>query len=145
MLYSTNASITIDIGQYLQDHPWLQVSNFNLLIPGLINLVLIAAVVGFLFLILLGGIQWMTSGGDKNALENAKNRITAALVGIIIVFSAWAILSLVKSFFGITEWSGPSKPVCNCVYLNPTADHGFCRSNCGSKAGKICWVDSECK
>lgn len=102
MIYSTAIS---DIGKYLEElpigNPWKNIQNINVLIPNLINLVLIAAVVVFFFLILFGGVQWITSGGDKESLSKAKGKITSALVGIIIVFSAWAILNLVNYFFRI--------------------------------------------
>jgi len=125
MIYST---ITSDIGKYLEGlpigNPWKNVQHINILIPNLINLVLIAAVVIFFFLLLLGGIQWITSGGDKESLSKAKGKITSALVGIIIVFSAWAILNLVNHFFRINyssptetcrgpgERCGPGLPAC---------------------------------
>ena len=48
-----------------------------------------------------GGIQWIMSGGDKAKTEEARNRITAALVGLAIVASAWAIMKLVEYFFGL--------------------------------------------
>ena len=60
----------------------------------------IAAIVAFVFLI-WGGIQWITSGGDKTGLENARNRITNAIIGLVIVVAAWAIFQLVQIvFFG---------------------------------------------
>ncbi|HCS79203.1 TPA: hypothetical protein DIV55_05705 [Patescibacteria group bacterium] len=61
---------------------------------------IIAAVLAFIFL-LLGGIQWITSGGDKAGLEAARNKITNAIVGLIIVASAWAIMLLVGQFTGL--------------------------------------------
>lgn len=72
------------------------------IITGLVQLILIAAaVIAFVFLI-IGGIKWITSGGDKAATEAARGTITAALVGLLIVFGAWAIIQLVQTFFGIT-------------------------------------------
>ncbi|KKP23206.1 MAG: hypothetical protein UR11_C0001G0180 [Candidatus Woesebacteria bacterium GW2011_GWC1_30_29] len=41
------------------------------------------------------------SGGDKAQTEGARNQITAALVGLVIVFSAWAIAQLLATFFNI--------------------------------------------
>lgn len=78
----------------------------NISIPGLIggaiNLILIAAAVIFFFILVIGGIRWITSGGDKANTEGARNQITAALVGLVIVFAAWAIIQLIQLFFGIT-------------------------------------------
>jgi hypothetical protein len=60
----------------------------------------IAALAAFAFLI-WGGIQWITSGGDKAQYEAARNRITYALVGLAIVAAAWAVMQLVGKFFGV--------------------------------------------
>ncbi len=61
----------------------------------------IAALVAFAFLV-WGGIQWITSGGDKNQYEAARNRITYALVGLAIVAAAWAVMQLVAKFMGFS-------------------------------------------
>ena len=61
----------------------------------------IAAIVAFAFLI-FGGITWITSGGDKQKTESARNTITAALVGLLIVFGSWAIIQLIQMFFNVS-------------------------------------------
>lgn len=78
--------------------------NFNItqLIRFAITAVLAVAGIIFFFMLVLGGIKWIMSGGDKGNTEAARNQITAALIGLIIVFSAWAIISLVDNLFGIS-------------------------------------------
>ena len=71
------------------------------IISAIIVLILIIAALVFLFMLILGGIKYITSGGDKAATEGARNQITAALIGLVIVFAAWAIITLVNAFFGI--------------------------------------------
>ncbi len=68
-------------------------------------LLLISAILAFLYLI-LGGIQWITSGGDKSALETARNKITSAIVGLIIVAAAWAVMLLIGQFIGFDILKG---------------------------------------
>ena len=87
---------TITIGE-----PERGVNDFSKLITsGLQAAIVIAAVLTFAYLI-LGGIQWITSGGDKTAYEEARGKITAALIGLGIVVAAWAIMQLVGAFFGL--------------------------------------------
>lgn len=69
-------------------------------LSGAIRLVLVVAALAFFFTLVIGGIQWILSGGDKTGAESARKRITGALVGLAIVFLAWAIASLIKSLFG---------------------------------------------
>jgi hypothetical protein len=71
------------------------------IVSGLIRLVLVIAALAFFFILVMGGIRWIASGGDKANTENARNQITAALVGLVIVFAAWAIVQLINVFFGI--------------------------------------------
>lgn len=67
-----------------------------------INLILGAAgVVAFIFL-LWGGVQWILAGGDKEGTEKARKRITSALIGLAIVFSAYALIFIVQALFGIS-------------------------------------------
>ncbi len=73
--------------------------------PGIITiivrfLVIIAAII-FFFMLVVGGIRWIASGGDKAQTEGARNQITAALVGLVIVFAAWAIVALINAFFHV--------------------------------------------
>lgn len=80
------------------------------IIQSSISLVLIVAAIVFFFMLVIGGIRWITSGGDKGATEVARNQITAALVGLVIVFAAWAIMQLVGGLFGITIFSNLTIP-----------------------------------
>lgn len=73
----------------------------NDIVSNLIGLALIVAAIVFFFMLVIGGIKWILSGGDKGQTEAARNQITAALVGLVIVFAAWAIVRLINAFFGI--------------------------------------------
>lgn len=92
---------TINIGQAATDLGQIGTLRIEQIIVGLIRLLVIGAAVVFFFWLILGGIKWMTSGGDKAKTEEARNQITAALVGLVIVFSAWAIARLIETLFGV--------------------------------------------
>ena len=82
--------------------PGFQIENLGLLISRALGVALmIAGILVFVYLV-WGGIQWIMSGGDKTKTEEARSRITAALVGLAIVAAAWAIMQLVSYFFGIS-------------------------------------------
>lgn len=84
----------------------LETLTLGQVIGAAIVLILIVAAVVFFFILIIGGVRWITSGGDKAATEGARNQITAALVGLVIVFAAWAILQLVQLFFGVDILGG---------------------------------------
>lgn len=79
----------------------------GMFLSNIITLILIIAAIIAFFLLMIGGIQWMLSGGDKAATEAARGRITAALIGLLLVFASWAIILLIEKFLGITILGGP--------------------------------------
>jgi hypothetical protein len=68
---------------------------------------LIAAILVFAYLV-LGGIEWITSGGDKGKTEEARGKITAALVGLAIVAASYALMQVVAFVFGINVFDPSS-------------------------------------
>jgi cytochrome bd-type quinol oxidase subunit 2 len=72
-----------------------------LIVKNLLTLFLIVTGVVALFMLVIGGIRWILSAGDKAQLEGARSQVTQALIGLVIVFSAFAIIKLIGSFFGI--------------------------------------------
>lgn len=84
----------------------LQNITFAGIVTGLIGIVLVLAAIIFFFILVIGGIRWITSGGDKAQTEAARNQITAALVGLVIVFAAWAIIQLIQIFFSVNIIGG---------------------------------------
>lgn len=88
-----------------QDFKPLTNLTFAGIVSGLINLVMVLAALVFFFMLVWGGIRWVTSQGDKNNVEGARNQITNALIGLAIVFAAWAIMKLIEVLFGINIFS----------------------------------------
>lgn len=71
------------------------------IIGALVKMAVVIAALVFFFMLIIGGIRWIASGGDKAKTEEARNQITAALVGLVIVFAAWAIVALINAFFKV--------------------------------------------
>ncbi|KKQ92192.1 MAG: hypothetical protein UT58_C0003G0028 [Microgenomates group bacterium GW2011_GWC1_39_7b] len=70
-------------------------------IPNFIGLVFVIGVLVFFFMLIWGAVQWISSGGDKQALESARGRITSAVIGIVILLGAFAVINVVETFFGL--------------------------------------------
>ncbi len=80
--------------------PGFQVTDIGTIVSGAIGAAfIIAGLLTFAYLV-WGGLQWITAGGDKASLEQARGRITNALVGMTIIASAYAIIQLVEYVFG---------------------------------------------
>jgi len=61
------------------------------------NLGALAVIVYFIW----GAIEWITAGSDSKKTENARSRMTNAIIGLVILVSSFTILSFIsKIFFG---------------------------------------------
>ena len=76
-------------------------NNIGATIQAVVIVIIVLAVIVALLYLLYGGIKWITSGGDKEKVESARNHITAAIVGLIIVFLAIFIISILMALFGL--------------------------------------------
>lgn len=74
---------------------------FAAFLPKLVGLALVIGVLLFFFIFAIGAIQWITSGGDKTALEGARSKISNGLIGLVILFAAFAIIQFIEFFFKI--------------------------------------------
>lgn len=56
--------------------------------------------VGLIALVFLawGGLKWLLSQGEKQAVEEARNHIIAAVVGLIVIFLSYLIVNVVLGF-----------------------------------------------
>ncbi|OGD83757.1 hypothetical protein A2572_00875 [Candidatus Collierbacteria bacterium RIFOXYD1_FULL_40_9] len=84
----------------------MKITDIGVLISRVISVVFIlAGIMTFAYLV-YGGIEYLTSGGDKTKTEAARSRITAAVVGLAIVAASWALMKLIAFFFGVDVFEG---------------------------------------
>jgi hypothetical protein len=75
------------------------------LISALLSLALNAAGIVFLFMIIWSGYQWLTSGGDKEAINKSKGRLITSFIGIAIIMLSAVIATTVGKIFGFTVFA----------------------------------------
>ena len=71
-------------------------------LSNVVALIYTVAGIVFLFMIIISGLQWLTSGGDKEAVSKARNRLIYAIVGITILAFAFFIVNVVGQLLGFT-------------------------------------------
>lgn len=79
---------------------------FATFFAGLVGLILLGGTILAFIQLLQGGLQWISSGGDKGALEAAQGRIINGIVGLFILFAGWAVFILIMQFLGISSGGG---------------------------------------
>ncbi|MEK9147260.1 MAG: hypothetical protein AAB639_03620 [Patescibacteria group bacterium] len=67
----------------------------------IIRLLAPAAGIAFFIMLLVGGFQFVTSGGDPKAAGQARTTLTYAIIGIILVVASWLILTVIKALTGV--------------------------------------------
>jgi hypothetical protein len=70
----------------------------------------LAGITAFIMLI-VGGFQYLTAGGDPKKTQAAGSTITYAIFGLVAVIAAWFILLFIEKFTGVnvTEFNWPFK------------------------------------
>ena len=84
----------------------IKITDFGRLFTGIVSFLLLSAFALAFFYLIFGGISWLTSGGDKANIEAARNKILAAIIGLIIVASTWAFFTLVGGALGYNILGG---------------------------------------
>ena len=86
--------------------------NIAQLIGTFIRTMVIVAGLGFILYFILGAVHWITSGGDKGKVEEAKQEITNAAIGLGIILALYAIAAFLKTVLQIDllniVWPTPS-------------------------------------
>ena len=74
-------------------------TDINKVIQQVINILSIIVGVIAVIMIIIGGLRYITSGGDSNNISGAKNTIIYAVIGLVVVAMAQVIVRFVLSKF----------------------------------------------
>lgn len=76
-------------------------SQFGEILGNTLNIIMVIALLILLFYLIWGAIEWITSGGDSGKLQNARNRMLQAGVGVLILSATLALFMFVQYLLGI--------------------------------------------
>ena len=65
----------------------------------LINVALSLLGIIFIVIFIMAGYQWMTAQGNEQIVTKAKDSMTRAVIGIIVIISSYAIWTFIKTTF----------------------------------------------
>lgn len=77
------------------------VTNLGSYVSAIVGLFLIVASIATIIYLVWGGINWITAGSDKGKVEEARTRLTNAIIGLTIVAASWAVFLILNYFFGL--------------------------------------------
>jgi hypothetical protein len=64
------------------------------------SLAIVIGIVFCLYVLVMSGRQYMMSGGDKQKMEQVRHRLSYAILGLVIIFLSYFIISVLTNFFG---------------------------------------------
>lgn len=82
-------------------------------IGNFLTIALAVAVLVVLVMLIIGAYEWITSGGDKEAVAKARNRIINALIGLVILAIAFALAKLAGQITGLGDITNLKIPTPN--------------------------------
>lgn len=76
-------------------------SSLTSFITNLLTVAFALAIFAVLVMLIWGSFEWITSGGDKEHVASARNRIINALIGLAVLAVAFALAKVGANFVGI--------------------------------------------
>lgn len=71
------------------------------LFRSILNAVIGLAAVALFIMFVMGGFNFLFSGGDQKKLEKARGTLTNAIIGLVVIVGAYLILRTIGLFTGI--------------------------------------------
>lgn len=73
-----------------------------IIFQNIINAALIFAGVAALFFILFAGIKYIRSGGEEEKIKSARETLTYAIIGLVIIILSFLIINIISTITGVS-------------------------------------------
>lgn len=80
--------------------------DLGIFVTNVLTLAFGIAILVVLVMLIWGAFEWITSGGDKEAVGKARNRIINALIGLAVLAIAYALTRVAGQFLGFNILEG---------------------------------------
>ncbi len=87
------------IGKTSDDAP----NVFATFISSAVGLMTLIGIIWFVFIFFIGAIGIITSGGDKNSMEQAKKKLSSGVIGLVVMLFAILIIGFIGSILGLNN------------------------------------------
>lgn len=85
------------------------IPSFDMVLTFLLRFLFIVGGLVAVIYLLLGALAWITSGGNKESVDKAREKIQAAIVGLVVMFAVLAIIVVLENVFSLGL--GLSRPI----------------------------------
>ena len=77
------------------------IKDLEVVFARVVQIVASAAGIACLIMLIVGGFKYLSAGDNPKAAESAKNTITYAFLGIVLLIVSWLVLVLLEKFTGV--------------------------------------------
>ena len=79
------------------------IGSLETLFSNAVNVVIALAGVALFLMLIVSGFSYLFSGGDQKKLEQAKGTVTNAIIGLVVIVSAYLIIKIIGAFTGVPD------------------------------------------
>jgi hypothetical protein len=97
MAHAAITNVAVPGGSSPDDSP----KQFAITVATLWQTIILVGGLAFLLYFLQGGLTWITAGGDKGKIEEARGKITQGLVGLAILAASYVIIKFIETAIGM--------------------------------------------
>lgn len=84
----------------MQPTPPLPLTGLQDVFKNIVSVAIGFAGVGFFIMFVIGGFNYLTAGGNPQAVEGARKTLTYAIMGLVFIALSYLILRLIATFTG---------------------------------------------
>lgn len=102
------ADVDINIGKEAEaqnipgvEHAGSADGGFGVWLGQILKIILVIAVLLVFVNLIMGAIEWITSGGDSGKLQKARDRILQSIIGLVVLTLSLTIMLAIQGFLGI--------------------------------------------
>jgi cbb3-type cytochrome oxidase subunit 3 len=77
------------------------IPSLDMVLTFILRFFFIIAGLAALIYLLLGALAWITSGGNKENVDKAQQKIQAAVIGLIVIFAVLALVALLENVLSL--------------------------------------------
>lgn len=110
--YTVTYEGLVPCGRFLQingggEYIPCQLCHFFIMIDGIFDFVLTKIIIPVaVIMLILGGISLYFAGASPEFFQKAKAILTSAVIGLVLILSAWLLVSSILTAVGVLEWAG---------------------------------------
>jgi amino acid transporter len=76
-------------------------ANVSVVITNILTIIFMVSILLVLFFLIIGAFKWITSGGEKEKIKEARETIVNALIGLAILALAFLIVNIIGGILNI--------------------------------------------